>query len=147
MKTPLFRFTLYAIIVYLTGGTFNPAIAASQPSGENGTPLCGVIDYPPDKQHSDQYPNRRYARTFAANLNASEPPMVRLIYFLPSDRQPQPDIDTKMDTLIKEVQQFYANQMENHGFGRKTFAFEADVTGKAVVHHVTRKVQRCLLST
>ena len=139
MKTPLFRFTLYAIIVYLTGGTFNPAIAASQPSGENGTPLCGVIDYPPDKQHSDQYPNRRYARTFAANLNASEPPMVRLIYFLPSDRQPQPDIDTKMDTLIKEVQQFYANQMENHGFGRKTFAFEADVTGKAVVHHVNGK--------
>ena len=32
-------------------------------------------------------------------------PMVRLIYFLPNDREPQPDIDEKMDTLIKEVQQ------------------------------------------
>ena len=136
MKTPLFRFTLYAIIVYLTGGTFNPAIAASQPSGENGTPLCGVIDYPPDKRHSDPFPNRRYARTFAANLNVGEPHTVRLIYFLPSDRQSKPDIDTQMDRLIKRVQQAYADDMEFYGFGRKTFTFETDATGKAVVHHV-----------
>ena len=73
------------------------------------------------------------------HLNVGEPYTVRLIYFLPNDRQPQPDIDAKMDTLIKEVQQFYANQMENHGFGRKTFQFETDVTGKAVVHHVNGK--------
>ena len=63
-------------------------------------------------------------------------PMVRLIYFLPSDREPQPDIDVKMDGLIKDVQQAYANLMEAHGFGRKTFRFEADARGKAVVHHV-----------
>ena len=64
---------------------------------------------------------------------------VRLIYFLPNDRQPQPDIDTKMDTLIKEVQQLYADQMESHGFGRKTFRFETDATGKAIVHHMNGK--------
>ena len=68
-----------------------------------------------------------------------EPYTVRLIYFLPNDRQPQPDIDTKMDTLIKEVQQFYADQMESHGFGRKTFRFETDATGKAVVHRMNGK--------
>lgn len=28
-------------------------------------------------------------------------PMIRLIYFVPSDRQPQPDIDKKMDALNK----------------------------------------------
>ena len=65
-----------------------------------------------------------------------ERPIVRLIYFLPSDRQPQPDIDEKMDTLIKGVQQFYAEQMEAHGFDKKTFLFEADRNGNAVVHHV-----------
>ena len=64
-------------------------------------------------------------------------PIVRLIYFLPSDRTPQPDIDEKMDKLIKDAQQFYADQMETHGFGRKTFLFETDVNGKAVVHRVT----------
>ena len=71
--------------------------------------------------------------------SVGEPYTVRLIYFLPNDRQPQPDIDTKMDTLIKEVQQFYADQMEIHGFGRKTFRFETDATGKAVVHRMKGK--------
>ena len=65
--------------------------------------------------------------------------MVRLIYFLPINRSAQHDIDTKLDTLIKDVQQFYAEQMHNHGFGRKTFTFETDATGKAVVHHVNGK--------
>ena len=71
-----------------------------------------------------------------ANLNFGEPRIVRLVYFLPSDRAPQQDINIKMDTLIKDVQQFYADQMESHGFDRKTFMFEADENGKAVVYHV-----------
>ena len=37
--------------------------------------------------------------------------IVRLIYFLPSDRSPQPDIDLKLDKLIKEVQQIFAISM------------------------------------
>ena len=66
-------------------------------------------------------------------------PKVRLIYFLPSDRQPQPGIDAKMDTLIKDTQQSYAEVMENHGFGGKTFRIETNETGKAMVHHVNGK--------
>lgn len=62
--------------------------------------------------------------------------VVRVIYFLPNDRQPQPDIDAKLDTLMKDAQQFYADQMEAHGFDRKTFRFEADENGNTVVHHV-----------
>ncbi len=64
-------------------------------------------------------------------------PIVKLIYFLPNDRPSQPDIDGKMDKLIKDVQQLYTDQMEAHGFGRKTFLFETDANGKAVVHRVT----------
>ena len=70
------------------------------------------------------------------SLNVGEPRTVRLIYFLPSDRSPQRDIDVKMDTLIREVQQFYADEMERHGFEEKTFTFENDATGKTVVHRV-----------
>ena len=62
--------------------------------------------------------------------------MVRIIYFLPIDRWAQRNIDTKLDTLIKDVQQFYAEEMDTHGFGRKTFTFETDSTGKAVVHRM-----------
>ena len=61
---------------------------------------------------------------------------VRLIYFLPINRTAQHDIDRKLDTLIRDVQHFYAEEMQRHGFGRKTFTFETDAIGKAVVHHV-----------
>ena len=63
-------------------------------------------------------------------------PMVRLIYFRPSDRAPQANIDADLDRLIKQTQQFYAEQMESHGFGRKTFMLETDTKGDAVVHHI-----------
>ena len=63
-------------------------------------------------------------------------PSVRVIYFLPKDRQPQPDIDIMLDTLIKQIQTFYADEMERHGFGRKTFRLETDKNGQVVVHHV-----------
>ena len=65
-----------------------------------------------------------------------ERPIVKLIYFLPRDSVPQPDINEKMDRLIKDTKQFYADQMETHGFGRKTFLFETDARGKAVVHRM-----------
>ena len=61
---------------------------------------------------------------------------VHIIYFLPSDRAAQPDIPEKLDTLIKEVQQFYADQMEHHGFGRKTFTFEKNEDGSVKVYLV-----------
>ena len=64
------------------------------------------------------------------------PPQIRLIYFFPGDHTLQPNIDTELETLIKQTQDFYAEQMENHGFGRKTFHLETDSNGKAVVHHV-----------
>ena len=150
MKTLLFRFTLCSLISYLTLSTLNPTVTASQPSAGNGTHFCGscVIDYPtrfdrdskqPNKQEADQFVNRNYAQTFAANLNVGEPYTVRLIYFLPNGSQPQPDIDTQLDTLIKGTQQHYIEVMGSHGFGRKTFTFETDTHGKAVVHHVDGK--------
>ena len=73
---------------------------------------------------------------FENTLTDQKEPMVRLIYFFPRDRQPQPDINAKIDWLIKDVQEFYAEQMEIHGFGRKTFSFETDAHGNAVVYHV-----------
>ena len=62
--------------------------------------------------------------------------MIRLTYFLPRGRRIQQDIDTKLDELIKDAQQFYAEQLGRHGFTRKTFTFESDANGKAVVRHV-----------
>ena len=70
-----------------------------------------------------------------AQVDSSEN-VVRVIYFIPNDREPDPDIDEKLEILIKDVQMFYADQMEAHGFGRKTFRLETDESGKIVAHHV-----------
>ena len=61
---------------------------------------------------------------------------VRVIYFVPQQRHPQPNIDAKLDTLIKNVQTFFADEIERHGFDRKTFQFETDNHGNVVVHRV-----------
>ena len=78
--------------------------------------------------------------TFLPDSFARDAPhRVRMVYFLPRDRKPQPDMDVTMDDTIKTVQKFYANQMEQHGFGRKTFPIETDADGNAVVHRVNGK--------
>ncbi len=69
-------------------------------------------------------------------INNAPAYVVRLAYVLPKDREAQPDIDAKFDTLIKATQSFFANEMERHGYGRKTFRFEADASGNAIVHHI-----------
>ena len=58
--------------------------------------------------------------------------VVRTIYFHPNDIEPQEDRITRLNTLIKDVQQFYADQMKAHGFERKTFRLETDETGNLV---------------
>ena len=65
--------------------------------------------------------------------------IVKLVYFRASDTALRPDADAEIDALIKKVQRFYADEMERHGFGRKTFQFETDASGNAVVHHVVGK--------
>ena len=65
--------------------------------------------------------------------------MVRLVYFLPNDRPNRPDRIPALRQLIKDTQQFFADQMQSHGFGRKTFAVETDKNGEPVVHHINGK--------
>ena len=62
--------------------------------------------------------------------------LVRIIYFLPRDRRMQPDIWNKLNTLIRDVQRFYADQMAFNGFGRKTFTFETDENRETLIYRV-----------
>jgi len=62
--------------------------------------------------------------------------MVRIIYFIPNNRSAQPDMWTKLDRLIRDVQDLYADQMEANGFGKKTFSFETDENAETIVYRV-----------
>ena len=63
----------------------------------------------------------------------------RLIYFLPKDSRPQPNINAKIKALARDIQQFYASEMQRHGFGRKTFQLETNGRGNIIVHRVNGK--------
>ena len=138
MKKQFFRFTLSAIIICLTGGALNPAVAATQPSWGDGTHYCGVTDDQWNKRYSDQFPNRRY-RTAAANLDGGEPRTVRMIYFLPNDWPYRADVVQQMKDDMRTIQTFYTEQMEAHGYGKVTFRFETDPQGEPMVHRVDGK--------
>ena len=136
MKSQLYRITLYSILTYFALSAPNSAGAASQQSGRNGTHFCGVIDNQWNKRYSDQFPSRRYTRSFAPNLNVGEPRTVRMIYFLPNDWQYRADVVQKMKDDIRTTQTFYAEQMGVHGYGEVPFRIETDPQGKPLVHRV-----------
>ena len=116
MSPLTFRMTL-CVIVYIVYTSLNRAEGAASPAL-----LCGAIDYKPD--------NRNYARSMTANLNVGEPRTVRLIYFLPNDREYRDDIVQRMKHEILNLQTFYAESMQAHGYDM-TFDIETDALGGA----------------
>ena len=112
-------------------------LSSIEPSSANETHICGVSDYP-TQWHSDskQQNNRHYARTLASNLNTGEPRTVRLIYFLPNDRPYRTEVVQRMKDEILNVQAFYLEAMEAHGYRDMTFKVETDAQGKPIVHRV-----------
>ena len=72
----------------------------------------------------------------ALNLNVGPPRTVRMIYFLPNDRRFRASVVDSMKRTIREIQTFYGEQMQAHGYGYKTFAFESDASGEPIVHRV-----------
>ena len=75
------------------------------------------------------------APTPSINSNGTVP----LVYFIPSDRDPRSDQVIALRALIKEAHRFYADQMDKHGFGRRTFNFESDEHGDPLVHQIHGK--------
>ena len=59
-----------------------------------------------------------------------------MIYFLPNDRPYQASVVDSMKTTIRQIQTFYSEQMQAHGYGEKTFRFETDDQEEPLVHQV-----------
>ena len=74
--------------------------------------------------------------TVSLEADVSSHKKVRLVYFVPSDRHPRESQAIALRELLKEAQRFFANEMERHGFGRKTFNFEYDDQGEPIVHEI-----------
>ena len=74
-----------------------------------------------------------------AQDEAQDEYLVKVVYFLPKDRSVRQDIEMKIDKIVKRVHKFYADQMVNYGYDRKTFRIETDANGNTLVHHVIGK--------
>ena len=61
-------------------------------------------------------------------------PSVRLVYFYPKNHIIQEDKVEGLHTLAADANKYYADEMQRHGFGRKTFAVETDADGVPIVH-------------
>ena len=74
--------------------------------------------------------------SYGQNLNVGEPRTVRMIYFLPNDRPYRPAVVQEMKGMVRTVQTFFAEQMQAHGYGKKTFRFETNGKGEPWVRRV-----------
>lgn len=57
----------------------------------------------------------------------SPQPVFDVIYLVPSDQRVDVGKIKVFEEDLKEVQTFFADEMERHGFGRKTFAYRKEI--------------------
>ena len=103
------------------------AHASTRPSDSEDVAFCRVID-------SQEETGPPAAKPTA--LKAEDPRTVRMVYFLPNDRTFRAEVVDSMKTAIRQVQAFYAEEMQRHGHGDLTFRFETDDQGEPLIHRL-----------
>ena len=127
MDPTMFRLSVLTVLALMLW----PGVGHASPSPADSVHYCVPFDYEQWRRE-----NPRPAAKRLAELNVGEPRTVRMIYFLPNDRSYRQEVVDSMKTVIKQVQTFYAEQMEAHGYGNRTFSFETDAQGQPLVHRV-----------
>ena len=134
MKRPVFSFAVVAfrLIAYLFAFLCLSSIGHASPQPSTDVHFCLPLNAEEMKARDSIYAATKHA----LNLNVGEPRTVRMIYFLPNDRPYRQEVVDSMKVAIRQIQTFYAEQMQAHGYGYKTFRFETDAGGDLLVHRV-----------
>ncbi len=120
--------TLLALLVALSTGLAKASVADESPP--QLLPCSRAIAAP------EQAWSPPPAAKPLANLDVGPPRTVRLIYFLPKGRRLRAEVINKMKKTARQVQTFYAEQMQAHGYGDRAFRLETDAAGGLKVHRV-----------
>ena len=121
----------HSAVLALIGFILSPlAVAHALSPPVDSVHFCQLIDYEQWRRDNPRPAGKRLA------LNVGEPRTVRMIYFLPNDRPFRQEVVDSMKVAIRRVQTFYAEQMQAHGYGKKTFRVETDAQGELMVHRV-----------
>jgi hypothetical protein len=73
---------------------------------------------------------------FGVSAQEAERPVVRIAYFIPTDRKPEPDFQARIDRVMTEVQRFYKEGMEQNGYTDMEFALDRDEKGALRIFEV-----------
>ena len=131
---------LYSPFLALIGLVLSPlavahALSPSDASVENESHPPQLLPCSRAIASPDQAWSSSPAAKRLANLDVGPPRTVRLIYFLPNDRPYRAEVVNDMKTKVRQVQTFYDEQMQAHGYNR-AFRFETDAAGSPIVHRV-----------
>ena len=125
----IIRLLMY--LCWFISGCFTSFSHASPESAET-VHFCLPIDFEETRARDSIYA----ASKQALNLNVGPPRTVRMIYFLPNDRPFRSSVVDSMKRRIRQIQTFYGEQMQAHGYGYKTFDIETDAQGEPIVHRL-----------
>ena len=117
---------------FICGCFLSIGYASPQPSTENNVHFCLPLNLEDMQARYSIYAATKHA----LNLNVGEPRTVRMIYFLPNDRPFRQEVVDSVKVAIRQIQTFYAEQMQAHRYGYKTFRFETDVGGEPLIHRM-----------
>lgn len=59
---------------------------------------------------------------------------LHFILWTPKDREPPAKYEERLQRMMEHIRNFYADEMERHGFGRRTINLPYDNDGKMVIH-------------
>ena len=124
MKTPVLHSAFFALIG-LGLAAIPAAHASTRPSDSEDVAFCRVVD-------SREAPSAAKATA----LKVEYPRTVRMIYFRPNDRPFRAELVNSMKVAMRQIQAFFAEEMQRHGHGNLTFRFETDDQGELLVHQV-----------
>ena len=128
MRISIFQLALFVSVGLLLSP---PALAQASSPPADSVHFCAFDEH---QQWRRDHP--RPAAKPLADLNAGEPRTIRMIYFLPNDRPFRQEAVDSMKKAIRQTQTFFAEQMQAHGYGDRTFRIEADAQGEPLVHRV-----------
>ncbi len=128
MKPPVRHRFLFVLLSFLVA-SLSAAHSSSPPA--DSVHVCAF-----DEHQQWRRDRPRPAAKRPANLNVGEPRTVRMIYFLPNDWSYRAEVVDSVKTVIEEVQIFYREQMQAHGYGDWTFGIETDASSEPMVHRV-----------
>src|ERR1041384_4105052 len=81
----------------------------------------------------------KFLDTYQEPRPAAAPKKLHVIYFTPSDRDPEPRHRARLEAILKDIQAFYRDGMQQAGFGPRTFDLARDPAGKWILHLVKGK--------